>query len=221
MNYRCFPSAIQPVAHSDNISTPEFKELLDHKELTNGDDDVKEDFACPSTSVLFDQQNLSDLIRDLRLSKESSEVLASGPKDQNLDTKITFCGKFVPFYDDQLNFVFCKDNPVKEVLTMHTKRGITEYFSADWWLFIDSLKRSLNCVMHITNVYRSIRIVHCMMRQGKYDAMKGVLQHIKYNNHQRVICVDLKMVNLLRDQESGKNYPYFLCCWDSRGKATQ
>ena len=60
-----------------------------------------------------------------------------------------------------------------------------------------------------------------MMRQGKYDAMKGVLQHIKYNNHQRVICVDLKMVNLLRDQESGKKHLYFLCCWDSRGKATQ
>lgn len=105
MNYRCFPSVIQPVAHSDNIPIPEFKELLDHKELTDGDDDVNEDLACPSTSVLFDQQNLSDLIRDLRLSKEFSEVLASGPKGQNLDTKITFCGKFVPFYDDQ-------DNPV-------------------------------------------------------------------------------------------------------------
>ena len=203
--------SISNSAHSDDIPIPEFKELLDHKELTDGDADINEDFACLSMPVLFDQQNLSDLIRDLSLSKKSCEVLALGPKDQNLlqhDTKITFYRKLVPFYDDQLNFVFCKDIPV-----VLMKLGVTEYFPVDWRLFIDNLKRNLNCVMHITNVYRSVPIGHSTMLQEKYDAMKSVLQHIKYNNHQWVICVDLKMVNFLLGQQSGcTKYPYFLCC---------
>ena len=77
-----------------------------------------QDFECFSTPVLFDQQSLSDMIRDLSLSKESSEVLAARLKDRNLSqhgTKITFHKtrdkEFVPFYNDQLNFVFYKDIP--------------------------------------------------------------------------------------------------------------
>ena len=76
------------------ITTPEFnklpdlltdehsdKEQHDHKELNDVDND-DEDFACSSMPVLSDQQNLSDLIRDVGLSKESSEVLASRLKDR-------------------------------------------------------------------------------------------------------------------------------------------
>ena len=100
LSYKSFPSssAIQPVAHhSTDICIPEFnkfpdlfiiaehsdEEQHDYKELTDVDND-NEDFACSSTPVLFDKQNLSDLIRDLTLSKESSEVLASQLKARNL-----------------------------------------------------------------------------------------------------------------------------------------
>ena len=130
MDYKVFPSAIRPVTPSVDIPIPEFKKLpdlsidehseeeqQDYKELTDFDDD-DEEFPCSSTSVLFDQQNLSDLIRDLSLSKESSELLASRLKDRNLlqhGTKINFYRtrdkEFVPFFDDQLNFVFCKYIP--------------------------------------------------------------------------------------------------------------
>ena len=135
--------------HSDK------EQQYDYKELADVDDDNK-DFACSSTPILFDQQNLSDLIRDLSLSKESSEVLASRLKDRNLlqhGTKITFYRTrdkdFVPFFDDQLNFVFCKDIP-----GVLMKLGVTENSPADWRLFIDSYKRSLKCViLHTTNVY--------------------------------------------------------------------
>ena len=210
LSYKSFLSAIQPVAHSTDIPIPEFKKLPDlstdeysdeeqhdYKVLTDvGDDD--EDFACSFTPVLFDQQNLSDLIRDLSLSKESSKVLASRLKDRNLlqhGTKITFYRtrdkEFVPFFDDQLNFVFCKDIP-----GVLMKLGVTEYSPADWTLFIDSSKRSLKCVLlHITNIYGSIPIGHSTTLKEKYDAIKSVLQHIKYNDHQWLICVDLKMVN--------------------------
>ena len=101
------------------------------------------------------------------------------------------------------------------------KLGVTEYSPADWRLFIDSSERSLKCVLlHITNVYGSILIVHSTTLKEKNDAIKGVLQHMRYNGHQCVICVDLKMVNFLLGQQRGDTkYPCFLCYWDSRGKA--
>ena len=37
------------------------------------------------------------------------------------------------------------------------------------------------------------------------------MQHIKYNDHQWVICLDLKMVNFLLGQQCGyTKYPFFL-----------
>ena len=54
----------------------------------------------------------------------------------------------------------------------------------------------------------------------KYDAIKSVLQHIKYNDHQWAICVDLKMVNYLLGQQSRyTKYPCFPCYWDCRDEA--
>ena len=103
------------------------EEQHDYKNLPYIDDD-DEDFACSSMPVLFDQQILSDLIRDFSFSKESSKVLGSQLKDRNLlqcGTKITFHRtrdiEFVPFFDDQLNFVFYKDIPGVLI-----KLGVTE-----------------------------------------------------------------------------------------------
>ena len=168
--------------------------------------------------ILFDQQSLSDLIRDLGLSKKPFKVLAPWLKDQKLlqhGTKITFyrtrSKEFLPFFDDQLNFVFCKD--ISGVLM---KLGATEYSPADSRLFIDILKRNLKCVLlYITNIYVSIPICHSTTLKEKYDAKNSVLQHIKYNDmrrFQRVIWEDLKMVNFLLQQQTGSTkYPCFLC----------
>ena len=163
------------------------------------------------------------MIRDLSLSKEASELLASQLKDKNLlqqGTRITFYRtqdeEFVPFFEEQEEFVFCKDIP-----SLLMKLGIDEYIPDDWRLFIDSSERSLKCVLlHITNIYGSIPIGHSTTLKEKYDAIKNVIQHINYDDHQWVICVDLKMVNFLLGQQSGyTKYPCFLCYWDSRDKA--
>ena len=62
-------------------------------------------------------------------------------------------------------------------------------------------------------------IGHSTTLKEKY-AIKTVLQHIKYEHHQWVICVNLKMVNFLLGQQSGyTKFPCFLCYWDSRDKA--
>ena len=57
------------------------------------------------------------------------------------------------------------------------------------------LKSLKGVLQHITNIYGSIPIGNSTALKEKYDAKKSVLQHIKYNDHQRGICVDLKMVN--------------------------
>ena len=86
LGHRSFPSAIRPVAQGADIPMLEFNNLPDlsidenseeeqhnHRELTDVDDDDK-DFACPPIPVLFDQQSLSDLIRDLSLSLRDGET---------------------------------------------------------------------------------------------------------------------------------------------------
>ena len=73
--------------------------------------------------------------------------------------------------------------------------------------------------LHITNVYGSIPIGHSTTLKEKYDAIRSVLQHIKYNDQQWLICVDLKMMNFLLGQWSGyTKYPFF-CYLDSSDKA--
>jgi hypothetical protein len=56
------------------------------------------------------------------------------------------------------------------------------------------------------------------MKEG-YKALSLVLEKINYQEHQWVICVDLKMVNFFLGQQSGyTKYPCFLCHWESRAK---
>ena len=235
LNYPNLPSAIRPVTHSDDIPVPVFKEFTDvpyecsepgtyHHEEETDDEGHDEDYAGPSNQpVPFNQEQLSDLIRDLSLSKAASELLASRLKDKNLleqGTKITFYRtrdeEFVSYFDEQPNFVFCKDIP-----SVLIKLGVMEYTPDDWRLFIDSSKRSLKCVLlHNTNTYASIPIGHSTTLKEKYDAIKTVLQYVNYDDHQWVICVDLKMVNFLLGQQGGyTKYPCFLCYWDSRDRA--
>jgi len=53
----------------------------------------------------------------------------------------------------------------------------------------------------------------------EYNNIALVLEKIKSDEHQWVICVDLKMVNFLLGQQGGyTKYPCFLCLWDSRAK---
>jgi hypothetical protein len=92
---------------------------------------------------------LSDLIRDLNLSKDSSELLASRLKEKNVlhpGMKIKFYqGRekdFLPFFTKENNLVFCID-----IGNLLKKIGLSEYNPSEWRLFIDSSKRSLKCVL--------------------------------------------------------------------------
>jgi hypothetical protein len=165
---------------------------------------------------------LSDLTRDLNLSKESSELLASRLTEKNVlhpGTKITLCRRrekdLLSFFtEDNLLVVFYND------IGNLKKTGLSEYNPSEWRPFIDSLKRSLKCVLlNNGNKYGSVPIGHSTRMKEEYKAIFLVLEKINYQEHEWVICVDLKMVNFLIGQQSGyTKYPCFLCLLDSRAK---
>ena len=87
-----------------------------------------------------------------------------------------------------------------------------------WRLFIDSSKQNLKCVLlHNANTYAGVPIGHSITLRESYSTVEMVLQKLCYNEHKWLICVALKMVNLLLGQQGGYvKYPCFLCLWDSR-----
>jgi len=96
--------------------------------------------------------------------------------------------------------------------------GVPQYTPAEWRLLIDSSKQSLKCVLlHNANTYAGVPIGHSVNLKENYSTVEMVLQNLCYNEHKWLICVNLKMVNLLLGQQGGYvNYPCFLCLWDSR-----
>ena len=120
-------------------------------------------------------------------------------------------------------FVFYIDIP-----SLLVKLCVNEYKPDEWILFIDSSKRSLKYVLlQNLNMYAPIPIRHSTLLKEKYDAIKTALhvankvnKHIKYQYHQWVIYVNLKMLNYLLGQHSRyTKSPCFLCYWGSRYKA--
>ena len=102
--YPSIPSAARPVPHSDENPVPVFKELLGipisvsslapesvPEELTESDsnpesrdnDNDIDYHECSIEPNRFNQDDLSDLIRDLNLPKKSTELLTSRLKERN------------------------------------------------------------------------------------------------------------------------------------------
>ena len=138
---------------------------------------------------LFDQDKLNDLMHDLGLSKEISELLASRLKEKYLlesGTKVIFyCTRekelyfFTEFALDDEKFVYCNN---VEGLLKHM--GVETYNVDEWRLFIDSSKRSFKCViLHNGNKYASVPIGHSVNMKEKYEEIKLVRELIQYKAH--------------------------------------
>ena len=112
VTYPSLPSAIRPVPHSDESSVPVFQRDR-RTEHDDSDSDVIDehveydpDFVQESVPETFSQSELSDLVSDLRFSKQSEELLASRLNEKHFlarDTKVTFCqsrdAEFIPFFE--------------------------------------------------------------------------------------------------------------------------
>ncbi|GBM45678.1 hypothetical protein AVEN_237916-1 [Araneus ventricosus] len=127
--YPNLPSAIRPVTHSSELSIPKPTEtwsLDDNDDIVPDSVVVKESeddhvpmYADVQTSPmphLISQSDLNDLVRDLNLSKNQSELLASRLKEWNLlekETKVCSLRKrlqdFQDFFSRGGDVIFCND----------------------------------------------------------------------------------------------------------------
>lgn len=165
---------------------------------------------------------LNDLVRDLGLPKDSSELLASRLQEKKLllkGTKVTFYRtrdkSFRKFFSSESSLVYCND-----ISGLIETFSVTSYSSNDWRLFIDSSKKSLKAVLlHNGNKFASIPIAHSVKMKEEYASLGFLLEKIKYNEHQWSICTDLKVITILLGQQTGyTKFPCFLCEWDSRAR---
>ena len=125
--YPDLKSARRPVLHFESIPVPVFTSL---PQLHDSNSEESHALECSETSEgscseyeesssspkHFTQQELNDLIRDLNLSKQGSELLASRLKEKNClqpDAKITFYrnGKtgILPFFSQDNDLLYCNN----------------------------------------------------------------------------------------------------------------
>ena len=208
LNYLDLKSARRPVPHCEEVPVPEFNDLLHvFMEYNEFHEKVKSSASCQGGSVFESsstipkqskQEEVSDMMRDINLPKEAAETLASRLKDKNClrtGTSITFYRmsekELLTYFSEEEELVYC--NSIKGLLL---KMGVPEYRAQEWRLFIDSLKRSLKCVLlHNGNRYASLPIGHSIKLKEDYNNIKTVLQKLDYDFHQCLICVALKMAN--------------------------
>lgn len=169
----------------------------------------------------FTQSELNDVVRELKLSKNDSEFLASVLQQKNLltsETKVTY---YRSRSDEFLEFYMWKNEKRLCVITnvdaLMEKLGI-DHKPEDWRLFLDGSTASLKVVLlHNSNEKPSIPIAHSVCMKETYDNIKIVLEEIKYSTYEWQICADLKMIAIMLGLQTGytKNM-CFLCLWDSR-----
>ena len=93
-----------------------------------------------------------------------------------------------------------------------------EYDPEEWRLFIDSSTRSLKAVLLFNGKkVASLPIAHSVTLKETYATMSLLLNNIQYQDHNWLLCGDLKVISILLGQQGGyTKHPCFLCLWDSR-----
>ena len=204
--YSNVPSAIKPVPHNDEIPIPNPSSDIDSSLCTSSDEDIIEcneiyqPIEVKIEPQLFDQADQNDLIRDLGLSKESSQLLGSRLKEKHLLSKtMKFAwyrhrdAKFRKYFLAEEELVYCCN-----IVGLINEMGI-EYDPTEWRLFIDSSMRILKVVvLHNGNQpIGSIPIGYSIAMNGTYANMKIVLDKIGYYQQNWKMCGDLKVLKVL------------------------
>ena len=226
--YPSLLSAIRPVVHSLELPVPVPPTTISSPD-TNSDesstDDVDTCYEPTDTSSaphMITTGELNDLVRDLQLTKNQSELLASRLQGWNLlnaDAKVTYFRKRTA----DLTHVFTKTGGLcycNEIPDLFTKFGI-EHDAHEWRLFIDASKSSIKAVLlHNGNVYPSVPVAYSVTMRETYPNVKEILECIHYAEHKWAICADFKVIAILTGLQSGyTKFCCFICLWDSRDRA--
>ena len=229
IKYPNLQSAMRSVPHSDDLPVPTppvNKDLLSssEEEMSSRKDSAESislediEYTYSGTSGnephWITQKDLKDLARDLDLSKQQSELLASRLKQWNLvqeDGRIpSFRNRnkdLASFFDMEHLLCYCTN-----IHGLFTSLGLP-HNPSDWRLFIDSSKRSLKGdLRHNGNKYPSIPFAHSVHLKESYDNMELLLEAIKYSEYQWILCGDLTVIGLLMAMQVGfTKYCCFLC----------
>ncbi|GBO32648.1 hypothetical protein AVEN_22213-1 [Araneus ventricosus] len=166
--------------------------------LLSGGSKYAADFSCfdkTSSPHKITSVELNDLVRDLDLSKNKTEILASRLQQWNLleeNVRVTSFHTrhllFESFFEKEESIVFFCDTDVllKELRIAHEPN--------EWRVFIDALKLSLKAVLlNNGNELPSIPVAHPYMSHMKetYYNLKQLLEMINYSKYSWQICADL------------------------------
>ena len=194
------PSALRPVTHtSENIPIPTPPVSERENESSSAKSLASQSSASISTVTdeephssrvsdvpqLLNQKDLNDLVRDLALTKEKSELLASRLKQWNMLQKgverIYFRSRHTrlqDYFSVRDNVCYC-DNIDGLFEALGSKHAPEE-----WRLFIDSSKAILKAVL-LNNGYKkpSVPLVHATSLKETYDIMELILRLINSSSY--------------------------------------
>ena len=173
--YPNLQSAIRPVEHSKDLPVPKppDQEMWSSgSENEHSSDETEElyDSESKSKPILFSQEALNDLCRDLYLTKDKSELLASRLKERNLlrkGVKITLyrkrAQKLHVMFIVKDDFCFCND-----IAELFEQLEIP-YDNTNWRLFLDASKESIKAVLiHNGNTLPSVPIAYSATMKESY-----------------------------------------------------
>jgi hypothetical protein len=226
--YPDVPSASKPVPH-DPVSCPvpippaeyTVDEEKEEESEVSSVNDSGSDYQPEGGIHLINYAELSDLVRDLALTKGQAELLGSRLKEFNLLEPGTATANFrrrhvelVHYFDMSDNICYCR-----EVEGLLSCLGVA-HNADEWRLFIDSSKSSLKAVLlHNGNRYASVPVGYSVHMKETYDNMSLLLNKICYRQYNWSVCGDLKVITILMGMQTGyTKYCCFICEWDSRDK---
>lgn len=216
-------SMAKPVPHSPLVQYPVCPKRKKQPESSDkSTDKSNESFVEREEKIMpFTQSELNDLMRDLDLSKEKSEILASRLQERHMlssGVKVTYYRdrhkRFSKYFSKTDNVCYCHD-----IIGLF-KEFNELYDPIEWRLFVDSSKLSLKAVLlHQGNSKPSIPLAHAVNLKESYESMALLLNLISYKEHNWKVCADLKVVAMVTGLQQGyTKYMCFLCKWDSRAR---
>lgn len=137
------------------------------------------------------------LIRDLKLSKIDSQVLASRLQQWNcLDksTKVSFyrnrSDPFSVYFTTTENICYCNNlDGLFEALRL-------QHIPKDWRLFIDGSKSSLKVArLRNGNNLPTIPLAYAVNTRETYERIAHIFLLIQYNKYKWKVCADFKVNN--------------------------